>query len=67
MTTTTTTRYLLLLVLVCVVCEMLDVHLVAHLHVVGVVHDVLDHVLENGVAREDGIHLRVHVLGLKQR
>lgn len=40
------------------------VHLVTNLHVVRVVHDVLDHVLQHRVPREDGIDFGVTVLGL---
>lgn len=38
------------------------VHLMAHLHVVGVVHDILDHVFEHSVAREDRVDLGTHVV-----
>lgn len=46
-------------------CRLISVvHLVAHFHVVGIVHDVLDHVLEHRVARNDRIELRVAVFSL---
>lgn len=35
----------------------LNVHLVTHLHIVRVVHYILDHIFENGVSWEDGVHL----------
>lgn len=44
----------------------LNVHLVTHLHIVRVVHYVLDHVFENGVSWEDGVHLRIHIFCLKE-
>jgi len=44
----------------------LNVHLVAHLHIIRIVHDILDHIFENGVTGEDWVYLRVHVLRLKE-
>ena len=44
----------------------LNVHLMTHLHIIRIVHYVLDHVFENGVTGEDGVYLRVHVLCLKE-
>lgn len=41
------------------------VHLMADLHVVGVMHDVLDHVLEHCVPREHRVHLRAAVFRLQ--
>lgn len=41
------------------------VHLVADLHVVRIVHYVLDHVLQDRVPRKHRVHLRAIVLDLK--
>lgn len=49
-----------------VMCRLISVvHLVAHFHVVGVVHDVLDHVLEHRVPWDDRVEFRVAVLRLR--
>lgn len=41
------------------------VHLVTNLHIVRIVHNVLDHVLQHRVPGEDGIDFGVTVLGLQ--
>lgn len=38
----------------------------AHLHIIRIVHDILDHIFQNGVTGEDWVYLRVHVLRLKK-
>jgi hypothetical protein len=37
------------------------VGLVTHFHVIRISHDCLDHVLEHGVPRYDGVHFGAHV------
>lgn len=44
----------------------LNVHLMTHLHIIRMMHYILDHVFENGVTGEDRVYLRVHVLCLKE-
>lgn len=42
------------------------IHLMADLHVIRIMHDVLNHVFEHRVAREYRIHLGAHILRLKK-
>lgn len=42
------------------------VHLVAHLHVIGIVHDILYHVLQHCVSRKHRVDLWANVIGLKK-
>jgi hypothetical protein len=44
----------------------LNVHLMTHLHIIRIVHYILDHIFENGVTGEDWVYLGVHVLCLKE-